>query len=53
LCYATIAVVANPAAGRSDREISLAEIESVLKTGMGKVRTLLESVIPLAVDKLL
>ncbi|MHB8453190.1 MAG: S-methyl-5'-thioinosine phosphorylase [Acidiferrobacterales bacterium] len=46
LCYASIAVVANPAAGRADGEISLPEIEETLAVGMKKVRTLLEHVIP-------
>ena len=47
LCYATIAVVANPAAGTTDAEISLKEIENNLELGMTQVRTLLEQVIHL------
>ena len=47
LCYASIAVVANPAAGRAAGVISLREIEQALDAGMGKVRALLERVIPM------
>ncbi|MHB1586007.1 MAG: S-methyl-5'-thioinosine phosphorylase [Acidiferrobacteraceae bacterium] len=47
LCYATIAVVANPAAGETGVEISLKEIEHHLERGMEKVRTLLAQLIPL------
>lgn len=42
LCYACIAVVANPAAGKAAGTISLKEIERTLEDGMEKVRTLLE-----------
>lgn len=47
LCYACIAVVANPAAGKSTGEISLKEIERILESGMQTVRSLLERIIPL------
>ena len=47
LCYATVAVIANPAAGKGDGNISLKEIERFLEVGMEKVRALLEHVIPL------
>ena len=47
LCYASISVIANPAAGKSEGVIRLKEIEEALETGMGKVRILLEQVIPL------
>ncbi len=47
LCYASIAVVANPAAGRAAGIISLREIEQALDAGMGKVRALLERVVPM------
>jgi len=47
LCYATIGVVANAAAGKAEGVISLKQIEKNLETGMEKVRTLLECVIPL------
>jgi 5'-methylthioinosine phosphorylase len=47
LCYATIAVVANAAAGKESAPISLKEIEVHLERGMTKVRTLLEHAIPL------
>lgn len=46
LCYATIAVVANPAAGKTT-EIHIKEIEHHLEQGMEKVRTLLAQLIPL------
>jgi len=46
LCYACIAMVVNPAAGKSDEIISLEEIKHYLASGMGKVRALLEAVIP-------
>jgi 5'-deoxy-5'-methylthioadenosine phosphorylase len=45
LCYASIAVVANLAAGRGEGEITMADIEQHISEGMGKVRNLLESVI--------
>ena len=51
LCYATIAVVANPAAGKTAAVISIKEIEVNLESGMIKVRSLLESVIPIIVDR--
>ena len=47
LCYATCAVCANWAAGRGEGEISMEDIDRTLKTGMEKVRTLLEQVIPM------
>jgi 5'-deoxy-5'-methylthioadenosine phosphorylase len=46
LCYACCAVVANMAAGRGAGEITMEEIEQNLITGMNKVRTLLETVLP-------
>ncbi len=46
LCYASICVIANPAAGKAAGPISLAEIEKALETGMERVRALLERVIP-------
>jgi purine nucleoside phosphorylase len=49
LCYASISVVVNPAAGMSKETISLKEIEKNLETGMANVRTLLEQTIPLIV----
>ncbi len=45
--YATCAVIANPAAGRGPGNITMEEIEQNLKTGMEKVRLLLQHVIPL------
>ncbi len=47
LCYASVAVVVNPAAGKATGPISLREIERNLETGMARVRQLLEHVIPL------
>ena len=47
LCYAACAVVANAAAGRGTGPITMAEIDSNLKTGMEKVRVLLGHAIPL------
>ncbi|HEY5683372.1 MAG TPA: hypothetical protein VIR61_06825, partial [Sulfuricaulis sp.] len=50
LCYASIALVVNPAAGMTTKTISIKEIETNLETGMGSVRALLEQVIPLIVQ---
>ncbi len=46
LRYATCAVVANRAAGKAPGEITMAEIERNLIEGIGKVKALLERVIP-------
>jgi len=46
LCYASIAMVVNPAAGKTEAVISLKEIKQYLASGMGKVRALLEAAIP-------
>jgi len=46
LCYASIAVVANWAAGRSEGEITLEEIERHLSVGIEKVKRILEVLIP-------
>lgn len=46
LCYASIAVVANWAAGRGEGEITLEEIEHHLKIGIEKVKRILENLIP-------
>jgi 5'-deoxy-5'-methylthioadenosine phosphorylase len=51
LCYASIAVVANPAAGKAEGTISLREIERTLEHGMEKVRSLLEQVLPMLVTR--
>ncbi|MDY6991463.1 MAG: S-methyl-5'-thioinosine phosphorylase [Pseudomonadota bacterium] len=45
LCYATCAIVANPAAGRGAGEISMAHIETTLTQGMQHVRQVLAAVI--------
>lgn len=47
LCYASVAVVVNPAAGKAQGAIELTDIEHYLESGMVKVRTLLEHAIPL------
>ncbi|HLE93422.1 MAG TPA: S-methyl-5'-thioinosine phosphorylase, partial [Sulfuricaulis sp.] len=49
LCYVSIAVVVNPAAGKAEAAISIREIEKNLESGMSKVRALLEEAIPLIV----
>jgi 5'-methylthioinosine phosphorylase len=49
LCYASIAVVANPAAGKAEGTISLKEISRILEGGMEKVRALLEQALPMLV----
>ena len=41
LPYAMLSLVVNPAAGKANREITMAEIEAVLHTGMADVRTVL------------
>jgi len=46
LCYASIAVVANLAAGRGTEELTMKMIKKNLNDGMDKVRQLLEAVIP-------
>ncbi len=45
LCYATVAVVANPAAGRGPGSISMSEIDANLRPGMKRVGLLLEQVL--------
>jgi len=42
MCYASIAVVANKAAGRGDGEITMSAIEGNIKDGMGKARAIIE-----------
>lgn len=46
LCYASISVVANLAAGRGTEGLTMEIIEKNLNEGMDKVRQLLEAVIP-------
>lgn len=46
LCYASIAVVANLAAGRGESELTMDVIQQHLNSGMKNVRILLEAVIP-------
>lgn len=50
LCYASISLVVNPAAGKAKDTINIKEIEKNLETGMASVRLLLEQVIPLIVQ---
>lgn len=45
MCYATCAIIANPAAGRGSPTITMAEIEANLKIGVTKARQLLAAVI--------
>ena len=52
LCYATVAVAANAAAGRGP-VLDLKEIERTLQGGMGQVRRLLGVAIELAAERLL
>lgn len=47
LCYVSISMVVNPAAGKTQGTISIKEIEKNLEAGMAKVRSLLEQAIPL------
>ncbi|MDX5151258.1 MAG: MTAP family purine nucleoside phosphorylase, partial [Acidiferrobacterales bacterium] len=46
LCYTTVAMTVNPAAGKSEEKISIKEIEANLSSGMAKVRQLLEAALP-------
>ncbi len=50
LCYASLSVVANYAAGKGSGQIDLREIEHFLESGMARVRSLLEFAIPLLYD---
>jgi 5'-methylthioinosine phosphorylase len=47
ICYACCAVVANPAAGRGEGQITMEAIDRTLKGGMEQVRAVLEHAIPL------
>ena len=47
LCYASIGLVVNPAAGKAEGVISIREIERTLEQGMANVRLLLEQALPL------
>lgn len=46
VCYASLAVVANMAAGRGEGEITMSEIEHHLNGGIEKIRQLLETCLP-------
>jgi 5'-methylthioadenosine phosphorylase len=50
LCYAPLALVVNPAAGKSAAPITLEAIEAVMHDGMGRVRHVLEATVPLVAD---
>ncbi len=50
LCYASLSVVANFAAGKAEDAIDLKAIERTLESGMTAVRTLLEHAIPRLYD---
>ena len=45
LCYATLAISANWAAGRSEKEITIEEIRNTVEEGMQSVNQLLHSTI--------
>jgi len=45
LAYACLALVVNPAAGKSTEVITMAAIEAVVKGGMQQVRSLLRAVV--------
>jgi len=45
LCYACCAVVVNPAAGRSDVPITMADISANLIKGIQQVKTLLSEIV--------
>lgn len=47
LCYASVGLVVNPAAGKAEGAISIREIERTLEHGMANVRRLLEHALPL------
>jgi len=47
LCYASVCLVVNMAAGRGEGEISMSDIEQHISNGMKRVRRLLEYTIPL------
>ena len=49
LCYASISVVANLAAGRGTEELTMEMIEKNLNVGIDRVRQLLEVVIPVLI----
>lgn len=45
MCYATCAIIANPAAGRGSPTITMAEVEANLRIGVAKARQLLAAVL--------
>jgi purine nucleoside phosphorylase len=53
LPYAAIAVVVNHAAGRGDssEHVSMEGINKVLQAAMGRVRALLEHIVPLCAEQ--
>ena len=44
--YASICLVVNPAAGKSDDLITMDEIRAVIESGMGEVRDLIANALP-------
>jgi purine nucleoside phosphorylase len=47
LPYATIALIVNPAAGLSEKEITIADINAALDMGREKVLAIISSALPL------
>jgi 5'-methylthioinosine phosphorylase len=47
ICYATLAVVVNPAAGRGNGSIDLRDLDRALSTGIGRARRVLEATVAL------
>ncbi|MBZ9557037.1 MULTISPECIES: S-methyl-5'-thioinosine phosphorylase [Modicisalibacter] len=45
LAYASLALVVNPAAGVSDREIDMTDIDAVVAAGMARVRRVIEALL--------
>lgn len=50
LCYAPLSLVVNPAAGQSAEPITMESIDAVMHEGMGRVRAILASAVPLLAD---
>ena len=48
MCYATLCMVVNPAAGKAEGIIDLENIQEIMAQGIAKVRHLLEQIVPLA-----
>ncbi|MCE5387773.1 MAG: S-methyl-5'-thioinosine phosphorylase [Acidithiobacillus sp.] len=50
LCYAPLALVVNPAAGKAAEPITMAAIDAVMQEGMGRVRNVLAKAVTLLQD---